>query len=170
MTGTTWYRIRIALIVAAFATTLFARLFVPFEQIEEMKLFSPFQFVVMGVVALIGVLLMPLMVLFVVGIQAVNPASDPKWALPTHQSNPFRLSNPLLGFHFAAFVFLACGIALIFSSLWNGWFAIAEGVFTIVGAIMMLIGIRLCVRVFKHKIRNYAQSKAWLTDSPNHGP
>lgn len=105
-----------------------------------------------GIFAIAGVLLMPVMLLAIIGLQALNPWSDDLWTRPTHRSNPFRLGNPLLLFHFAAYFAAASGLGVLVSSLWHGLYAAAYGALGILGAASVLVGVRLCMRVFKHKM------------------
>jgi hypothetical protein len=100
----------------------------------------------------IAVLVLPFMLVAVLSIQAVNPLSDKQWTRPTHASNPFRLGNPLLFFHFAAYLALAQAVGILLSALWNGVYAAALGVFMLLGAVATLVGVRLSMRVFKSKM------------------
>jgi len=43
--------------------------------------------------------------LFVIGIQAINPRSDAVWAYPRWTLNPFSMRQPLQLFHFGGYFF-----------------------------------------------------------------
>lgn len=146
--GRLWFRIRIGLIAVTFVMGLFSAR----EEISELEQLpaSALRFTAMHLG--FGILLMPLMLLFVIGIQATNPLSDKTWTRPTHSSNPLRLGNPLLFFHFAAYVFGASGLGVAVSALWNGPYAAAIGLLLIAGAGSVLAGLRLSMWVFKDKM------------------
>jgi hypothetical protein len=94
----------------------------------------------------------------VLSIQVVNPLSDAQWTRPTHASNPLRLGNPLLFFHFAAYLAGAIGIGYLLSALWNGVYAIGMGVFMLLGAVATLAGVRLSMVVFKSKMADESRT------------
>lgn len=119
---------------------------------QELPSFSTGTFVVFGLHAILLTLFLPLGLLFVIGIQSVNPFSDDVWTRPTHHSNPLHLGNPLLFFHFFAFFVGASGLGVVVSSLWNGLPAALHGILGLWGSSMILVGIRLCMRVFQHKL------------------
>ena len=148
MSGHTWLRIRLGFMALVFL----AGLFVPAEQFEELRSRPNRTLATVGVFKVVSLSFIPLMLLLVIGIQAVNPFSDDKWTVPTHRSNPLRLGNPLLFFHFGAFIGGASGLGMLVSSLWNGLFVAAFGAVVVLGSIMSLVGVRLCSRVFKHKM------------------
>lgn len=148
MTGNTWLKIRIGLIAFGFVSALF----VPRARFEELRSFPSWVLAVVAGFAVVSLALIPVMLLFVIGIQTINPFSDKEWTPPTHHSSPFRLGNPLLFFHFGAFFIGAGGLGLLVSSLWNGLFAAAHGLLVVLGSLMLLVGVRVCMRVFKHKM------------------
>jgi len=148
MTGGTWFTIRIGLCAFGF----FVAMLIPVEQFDELRSISNWMPAILCVFAIISLILIPPMLLFVIGIQAINPFSDDKWTPPTHRSNPLRLGNPLLFFHFGAFFLGATGLGFLASSPWKGLMVAARGMFVVLGSIMMLVGIRLCMRAFKDKM------------------
>jgi len=64
---------------------------------------------ILGVIFIFGVVGM----LFVVGIQAVNPRSASVWRYPSWSINPFLLKEPLQFFHFGGYYFLALGVGVL---------------------------------------------------------
>jgi hypothetical protein len=107
---------------------------------------------VIAVVGIVATLVIPFMLLFIIGLQAANPLSDKVWTPPDHRSNPFRFSNPLFFFHFAAFCVGAAGIGALVSVIWNGLIVLLYGGQLILAAVMLLVGVRWCMRVFSHKM------------------
>ena len=106
-------------------------------------------FLVVG--GLLGCVLMPLMLLGIIGLQVVNPASSDRWTVPSWRTNFLNFSDPLHFFHMAAFVVMACGagmlIAAPFSAGVFGLHAIVAGL----GGGSVLFGVRLCRRVYHTK-------------------
>ncbi len=99
MSGKTWFRIRLILLVLWFL----AGLLVPNPQIEELSTASGMDRIFLFVVLAVAAVVVPFMILAVLAFQAINPFSDKVWTRPTHHSNPFRLGNPLLPFHFGVY-------------------------------------------------------------------
>ena len=139
-------------------------LFIPFGKVVKDVFFDPpiQTLVILFAVCLFSTILIPIMLLTFVGIQAINPFSDKTWTRPSHRSNPLYLGNPLFILHFAAFFAGFGGFGAIVSFPWNGVVAVGYGVLVFVGSAMFLIGLELCMRVFKHKMGEHAvPSDAW---------
>ncbi len=143
-----WFKIRLGV----YALGLVSGVPTAHQEVSELAKFEPWGLAFLAIPCGVATLLMPLMLLFVISIQAVNPWSDEKWLRPTHGCNPFRLGNPLLFFHFGAYWFGAIGIGFLLSALWNGVYAVALGVFMLLGAVATLAGVRLSMLVFKSKM------------------
>lgn len=90
----------------------------------------------------ISVLLSPFMALTVIRIQLRNFASDDVWGIPTADSNPLRLGNPLVFCHFGAQIALAVGWGCLLTSLCAvGRKEIPAGVhLTVIGITAILYG------------------------------
>ena len=93
----------------------------------------------------------PLMLLFVIGTQAINPFSAKVWELPSWHSNPFNLKQPLQFFHLGSYLMMVSGISLIIFSLIKSinitplhfsFFSFGLG---------CLLGVKLCILVFRWK-------------------
>lgn len=149
MTGGSWFKIRVALMILSFASSMV--LPPPVEFAELVRLPSFIAWIAGGMIVL-GLLLMPFLLQLIFAIQSVNPLSKTTWTVPTHQSNPFQFGNPLLFFHFAAYLFGACGLGMLFASLWWGLPALLDGLTRIVAAFSVLLGVRLAMRLFKSRI------------------
>ncbi len=143
-----WLKIRLILFAVSFGSALF----VADPQIEELSRTAGMDRIILCVIlSLVGVCI-PFVLVCVLTIQTINPLSDRLWARPTHKSNPFHLGNPLLFFHFAAYFFAAAGLGIIISSLWRGPCAAICGLITVVYSLSLLIGVRLVMKVFEHKM------------------
>ncbi|MEM6855059.1 MAG: hypothetical protein AAF593_11685 [Planctomycetota bacterium] len=142
-------RFRIGIIVfSAIATML-----VPGPFYDEMRSWKSDFFIPIGLLAGFSLLLIPFMLLFVVGIQYINPISDSHWTQPTHDANPFYWGNPLFFFHFGAFLILGGGCGLVVSALWQGWPALAHGIYSLLAVPMWLLGIRFCIWCYGAKFK-----------------
>lgn len=148
MSGKTWFRIRLILLVLWFL----AGLLVPNPQIEELSTASGMDRIFLFVAMATSAVFIPFMILAVLAFQAINPFSDKTWARPTHHSNPFRLGNPLLIIHFAAYCGAAAGLGTVITSVWRGLFAAMFGFIMLVYSVSILLGVRLTMRVCKHKM------------------
>lgn len=90
--------------------------------------------------------------LFVVGIQAFNPRSDPEWFYPGWALNPFKLGQPLQFFHVGGYFIFAAGVGALLRSLFVPDMSLAEPVvFTFWGA-GTLAGVWCCARIFRKKM------------------
>ena len=61
----------------------------------------------------------PIMLLLVLGLQAINPFSARTWEYPRWSDNPFRFSQPLRFFHMAIFTMAAAALGTSLSALWR---------------------------------------------------
>ena len=154
-----WYRIRLAIYLLAFIGGAAAPLGYQAAVAREIQSLPGWAIVLLGAAAVAVLLTIPLLLLFVIGIQAINPFTDEEWRVPTHASNPFHFRNPYPFFHFAAYVMGAGGGGLLISGLWHGPIAAVQGLLTLVGAGMLLVGLRLCTRVYAHKLPSAPQTK-----------
>jgi len=148
MAGKTWFRIRSGLLAYGFIAAA-ATAHVQLAQLRSFPFAMTLGFYVVCAVMLLAI---PLMLVAVIGFQAVNPFSDKMWTRPTHQSNPFRFGNPLLFFHFAGYFFGAAGLGVLVSALWNGLPALLGGLEGMVGAFTTLVGVRWAMHVYRFKM------------------
>jgi hypothetical protein len=98
------------------------------------------------------VVMSPLMIVWVVGIQIINPWSDPHWQLPTSDSNPLRLGNPLPFVHFASQLGVAIGAGYLLASMWCGWKTFLLGLTCLLVGGGWFLGLRWCIRLAGDKI------------------
>ena len=94
----------------------------------------------------------PVAVLFVVGIQALNPWSAPTWRKPSWTVNPFDFSQPLQSLHVTSFFFLAGGVAAFSSLPFHGWSGAPLAVSLVSIGAGSWVGVWLCVWCFRHKL------------------
>jgi hypothetical protein len=139
-----WFWVRLACIGSAVVLSQLASVVGPSDPL-------PVPWLPLGAAALLSLLFMPFMLLAVIGVQAVNPMSDDRWSVPRHDTNPFRLGDPLHLFHFAAFLIIGCGIGSIVGAIWAGWLSLGMGLFQVLGGLMLLLSVRWCIKVYKHK-------------------
>jgi hypothetical protein len=93
----------------------------------------------------------PVMLLLLLGIQALNPRSDPKWTFPAWDDNVLNFGQPLRFFHFIGTLMAATAVGASLSIMlgrttdyWpiGGAGGLAMGLW---------LGVRLCWRMFSHK-------------------
>ena len=152
MAGEHWLHFRLATYLFAFAVSVATPFFVPQELLQSIESLPPWMLVAIFIGLLLLLAAFPLMCLFVVGIQAINPWSDRVWSRPTLRSRPFNTGNPLLAIHDASFVVAAGGVGLLVSSPWNGLIFAAAGMLQLFGGAMLRISLRLCLHVFRSKL------------------
>ncbi len=149
MTGKAWFRIRLGLMAFAFV----ASIAVPPPKASQFgNMSSRMAWIAFLASVLLSILALPVMLQLVFALQAVNPHSDKVWSRPTHQSNPFHIGNPLLFFHFGAYVIGTGSLGILISAIWNGLPALLGGLAGIVGASSVMLGVRVGIRVFKSKL------------------
>jgi len=149
MTPQAWYKTRMVLLglsaVAGGLTFLTPDTF-PYKDLP------PTMAWIFGGFILLSLVLFPLMVAAVISFQALNPLSNKVWTRPSQYCNPFRLGNPLLFFHFAAFAFIACGLGMLLTSFLGGLSQLLQGVYSILGGLACLAGVHLAMRICKRKM------------------
>ena len=101
---------------------------------------------------LAALLVIPIGLLFVVGIQRVNPRSAPVWRYPDWSLNPFTMKEPLQFFHFASYVFLAGGVGHVIRVAVSSNQATLDDLFGAAIGVGLLIGVKLCAVVFRNKM------------------
>lgn len=135
-----WMAVRVAL--AAFALLLTA--FYSPAQPEGHE--TPWFFVVFtfffGIIAM----------LFVVGMQRLNPWTAKEWRYPSWTLNPFQLREPLLFFHFGAYFMLASGIGLLINQVTHGLPITGTSLIQLVFGAGILAGVKVCTLVYKDKM------------------
>ena len=93
-----WKIVRLVLVaLSAIASTFSNQSIAPPEEVSTSVLLAVFSF---GIASM----------LFIIGIQRVNPRSAATWRYPSWSINPFLLQEPLQFFHLASFTFIAVGV------------------------------------------------------------
>ena len=97
-------------------------------------------------------LVCPFMLLFVVGIQAVNPLSAAVWRKPSWYINPFLVKEPLQFFHLAAFHFMVGGLVGIATLPFRSASAAPLAISLLSIGAGVWLGVGLCMLVFSKKM------------------
>lgn len=92
-----------------------------------------------------------LAILFVVGMQVVNPLSAKVWHKPDWNCNPFSLKDPIQFFHLAAYIMLVQGAVVLFRLLLSSIPFYLESLVPFVIGAGALIGIKLAMLFFRVK-------------------
>ena len=146
----TWKLVRYILYTVAFADGLLSRNLNYDEALWSMYFQDPLAVsIIMG----IPLIVIPFALLFVIGIQSINPMIRAPWPYPSHESNPLRFSQPLNFFHFAASMILASAAGDVFSVLWVGFGPLLGGMHGLVAGLITLESIQLCATIFKFKMK-----------------
>lgn len=139
-----WRGFRFAVLLASFLSPFFA----PSSRTPELSI-GWSDVVTTLVIAPVGLL-------FVVGIQRLNPRSASVWRYPSWDINPFTLKEPLQFFHFAGYVSLAGGLGLLAHQR-----AVNERIFpddclSAVLGLGFLAGVQLCIRIYRKKMASHS--------------
>jgi len=93
----------------------------------------------------------PMGLLFIIGLQYLNPKSAPIWSRPSWRENPFNFRNPLQFFHLGAYVFVAQGIVTLLRVMASSVKIYPEVFVFIIIGLSTIVGLKLCVILFKGK-------------------
>jgi len=94
----------------------------------------------------------PLMLLLVVGVQAINPRSAKIWRKPSWNLSPFLFSEPLQFLHMGGFFFLAGGLGYATATPFVGIGLAPVALAITFSGLGILLGIRICMMVFSKKM------------------
>ncbi|HUO44928.1 MAG TPA: hypothetical protein VMT94_08495 [Burkholderiales bacterium] len=100
-------------------------------------------------------LFIPIGLLFVIGIQAINPMSAKVWHKPNWNLNPMNFKDPVQFFHLGAYVMLAQGIVTLCRISFSNVLFYPEALLPIVMGVGMLFGIQIVMLVFRKKYSEY---------------
>jgi hypothetical protein len=149
-----WYWVRIGLLVAFFAMGIVF----PYNdfRIDVFAAAVPGGIPVLVIgMCIFAILFPPLALIFVIGIQAVNPYSAPRWTKPSWRSNFLNLRDMLHFFHFGAFAGLAGAAGSALGSLAvQGRLDFVVAVMQALASLGFLAGVRLCMRVYRFKYQD----------------
>ncbi|MEI8645502.1 hypothetical protein P4S60_07790 [Pseudoalteromonas sp. Hal040] len=134
-----WKFLRIALISIVAVSSLFSPL--------EPKVNLTINWSALGVIFVFSFLAL----LFVVGMQVVNPLSAKVWHKPDWNRNPFSLKDPIQFFHLAAYIMFAQGAVVLFRLLFSNIPFYLESLVPLVIGAGVLIGIIIGMLLFKVK-------------------
>jgi hypothetical protein len=95
----------------------------------------------------------PIALVFVLGIQVMNPMSSRVWRRPSWSANPFNFSEPLQFFHFGAYAMLVQGTVLLIRLAASPVPFYVEVLIPMTMGLGVLLGIQLTMLVFRRKMR-----------------
>lgn len=136
-----WKLIRIGLIVLVAVGSLFTPL--------EMQERSPIDWTDLAIIFA----LIPVGLLFVVGIHAANPLSAKVWEKPDWDRNFLNFKDPVQFFHFGAFVMVAQGVATLCRVLFSNVHIYPETLLPLVMGVSTLLGVHITMLVFRAKFK-----------------
>ena len=136
----TWAIVRIALVATGVIQgALSDRVAAPADGVS-----IPLLFVVLG----FGIFAM----LFLVGVQRLNPRNAPAWRYPSWSLSPFSLRAPLQFFHLCGYFFLASGLGGALGQVVHGQPLGLATLFLPAFGAGLLVGVYLCTAVFRSKM------------------
>ncbi len=97
-------------------------------------------------------LVCPIALLAVVGLQAISPMSAPFWRWPSWSVNPLQAREPLQFFHLGAFFFMAGGVVGLGLLPFRDSAAAPLAVSLLSIGIGLWIGVQLGIKVYRKKM------------------
>lgn len=135
-----WTIIRATFFAAAFlSSALISRTPAPTDDTPMPFLIAAFVFGIVGL-------------LFVVGMQRINPLSAKLWRYPKWSINPFQMREPLQFFHFGGYFMLASGAGTVLHEIFFGPAFQTSDCLPIVFGLGILCGVRACIVVYQNKM------------------
>jgi hypothetical protein len=135
-----WFIVRLLLVAVSFLQGAFIDLpLAPPEDVSAQSLVFIFGFGIFGM-------------LFVIGIQRVNPRSAPTWRYPSWYINPFLLREPLQFFHLGGFIMFAVVAGGALRAVVSGQPLRFSLLLPLVFGIGTLVGVYACTFVFRGKM------------------
>lgn len=135
-----WGLLRVALVLFAAV----ASFFVPLEPQAQ----PPISWLALAAIFVFC----PVGLLFVLGIQVVNPWSAKIWRRPSWMLNPFNFREPLQFFHLGAYVCLAQGIVTLARVAYSSTSFYVEALLPLVMGFGILAGVQIATVVFRSKV------------------
>ena len=154
-----WRKIRIVVLALFFAQGLLCTSS-DFEAISESIPLA----LGMGLV-IVPIVLIPLGLLLVIGVQYINPFQDKQWTAPSMDSNFLNFKNPVHFFHAGGYFFAAAGLGMIVGAFYQGASNVIFGFGLLSGSIGLLLGVKLCVKVYRKKFAEERRSDCLLYTS-----
>jgi len=96
----------------------------------------------------------PLGLLFVLGIQTINPWSAKVWRRPSWTLNPFNFREPLQFFHLGAYVCLTQGVVTLARVAYSTIPFYVEALLPLVMGLGILVGVQIATAVFRSKVQH----------------
>jgi hypothetical protein len=136
-----WLYVRAALVVASFTGGVLG------EGDQGPELGGSLSWIAVGVF-MFGVIGM----LFIIGMQAINPRSAPYWRYPSWACNPFTLREPLQFFHLGGYFFLAAGVGRLLRFAFDRSIPLFESVVFAFWGGGIVVGVWLGAAIFRKKM------------------
>ena len=136
-----WFFLRVFLIVASIVTGALR----PFLEPAPLRSkWGP----VFAFVMIAGAFFWPVCLLFVMGLQSINPWSSKKWTRPNWYCNFLNPRDPLPFFHFAAFFLGGAGIGELVSTAATLGTIDWEACMATIHSCEILLGVKICEVAF----------------------
>jgi len=101
----------------------------------------------------------PLTVLMIFGIDILRSPKGTHWAWPTLEENPLTLSNPLNIILSIGFAFTACGIVAVLLNLFSGNTSLVGPVYFLSGGVGTLIGVKVATTIFRSRFKRNSDER-----------
>jgi hypothetical protein len=158
-----WKKARVFECTIAFCMALAA----PFFAARVLPEVEPFTIWAVALSIIVSPIFIPLALLIVVSLQAVNPLSNSQWTRPSWNTCFRDLGDPLHFFHMAAWACFFASLGVLISSPFCGILYFLIGLAGFVGSISVFWGIKLCIRMFPHKFESEQNNQTQPQSIPN---
>jgi hypothetical protein len=136
----TWLYVRFALVALSFLQGALLEMSLPHpEDVSVRSLLLVLGFGILGMI-------------FVIGVQCLNPRSAPMWRYPSWHINPFLLREPLQFFHLGSFVMFSVVAGSVLRAVGQGQPLQLSVLLPLVFGAGILVGVYVCTFVFRGKM------------------
>jgi len=142
-----WRKVRIGLSIISFIQGVLLAYFAQDTSFVTAPLF------LQVVIIISPMVLSPIILLAIIGVQYKNPLQDKPWTKPNMDSNFLNFKDPLHFFHAAGIFAVACGLGHILGAAFNSWRTVTIGLGVLSGSLGIFIGVAMCVRVYRKKFQ-----------------
>ena len=142
-----WRKVRIAIVIVSFVQGLFIPFFIKETPFEDIPIIFSL------ILTVLPLLFFPFALIMIMSVQSINPFQNKQWTLPDWDSNFLDFKNPLQFFHTAAYFIAASNIGLILASFFSNSSYLAMGLGGISGCAGILLGVKLCTKVFSNRFQ-----------------
>lgn len=149
---TIWWRVRWICYTIQIVGCLISVILSPSNSTEQSGPFDFTFFIISTVAIVIFFIAIPFLIAGIISFQAINPFSATMWRKPTHNTNPFTLTDPLQFFHFFGFEVLFSGVGLVLGSLFAHFNSLGDGFGCLFAGLGVIGGVHLAMRWCHQKI------------------